>query len=150
MKRSHPDDDDDSYVPLSRVQMKTNEEGRIEENTDIYANGTLLSDFDHRVRVCIKCECVAELDNRNVSATIGRSRVCDIRVDHPTVSSLHCCLVMKLDGLHIVDLRSSNGTFVGTGDVSRFRRVSKNTSILLQNEDTIRLDTVECRVYYES
>ncbi|MGL6076930.1 MAG: FHA domain-containing protein [Fimbriiglobus sp.] len=50
---------------------------------------------------------------------IGRSEDCDIRIDHKSVSKLHCVLV-KTDGLIILrDLGSTNGTRVNGQRVRR-------------------------------
>ncbi len=43
---------------------------------------------------------------------IGRSPEADFPIVHPTVSNLHCELVLKDDGVVIRDLESTNGTFV--------------------------------------
>jgi pSer/pThr/pTyr-binding forkhead associated (FHA) protein len=50
---------------------------------------------------------------------IGRNEDCDIRIDHKSVSKLHCLLV-KTDGLVLVrDLGSTNGTRVNGQRVRR-------------------------------
>lgn len=133
------------FVPLSRVRMKTNDDGRIEENSDISTNGDLTPEFEHTVRLFMDQETVATLDNRNVSATLGRSSRCDIRVHNPTVSSLHCCLVMKSNGLYIVDMKSTNGTFVKSSGGSR--RIFQD-HVLLCHGDIICVDTTEYKVAY--
>lgn len=50
---------------------------------------------------------------------VGRNEDCDIRIDHKSVSKLHCLLV-KTDGLVLVrDLGSTNGTRVNGQRVRR-------------------------------
>ncbi|MGD0251312.1 MAG: FHA domain-containing protein [Verrucomicrobiota bacterium] len=43
---------------------------------------------------------------------IGRDLDCDFSIAHPTVSALHCELVLSNDGVLIHDCDSTNGTFV--------------------------------------
>ena len=43
---------------------------------------------------------------------IGRSPETDFPITHPTISSLHCEVVLMEEGLVIRDLESTNGTFV--------------------------------------
>lgn len=43
---------------------------------------------------------------------LGRSPDADFSIAHPTVSSLHCELVLSEEGATICDLESTNGTFV--------------------------------------
>ena len=50
---------------------------------------------------------------------VGRNEECDVRIDHKSVSKLHCVLV-KTDGLILVrDLGSTNGTRVNGQRVRR-------------------------------
>jgi hypothetical protein len=43
---------------------------------------------------------------------VGRDPDCDFTIPHPSVSSLHCELVLSHDGVLIHDCDSTNGTFV--------------------------------------
>lgn len=66
--------------------------------------------------------------------TIGRSPVCDIQLDEPSLSSEHARLVRSEDGWRVINLLSTNGVFVNDekvfshrlddGDVIRMGRVS--------------------------
>ncbi len=49
---------------------------------------------------------------------VGRDRDCEFRIDHPTVSSLHCELALSSDGIYIRDCDSTNGTFVNENPVT--------------------------------
>lgn len=43
---------------------------------------------------------------------VGRDPNCELCIDHPTISSLHCELALTDDGVYIRDCNSTNGTFV--------------------------------------
>jgi len=43
---------------------------------------------------------------------VGRDPACDFAIAHPSVSALHCELVLSNDGVLIHDCDSTNGTFV--------------------------------------
>lgn len=43
---------------------------------------------------------------------LGRSSVCDVQIEHPTVSATHCEIVLTNDGVVVRDCASANGTFV--------------------------------------
>jgi two-component system, NtrC family, response regulator HydG len=53
------------------------------------------------------------VDGSNPSpALVGQSQVCDLRLSDPLVSRRHLSLTPQPNGLRLVDLRSTNGTFV--------------------------------------
>ena len=51
--------------------------------------------------------------------TIGRAIGADFIVDAALVSRLHCRLEAERDVLHVIDLQSTNGTFVNDARVDR-------------------------------
>ena len=51
--------------------------------------------------------------------TIGRARRADFIVEAPLVSRLHCRLTAGASELEVVDLESTNGTFVNGERISR-------------------------------
>jgi len=51
--------------------------------------------------------------------TIGRAPRADFIVDAALVSRLHCRLEADRDVLHVIDLESTNGTFVNDARVDR-------------------------------
>jgi FHA domain-containing protein/uncharacterized protein DUF1707 len=63
--------------------------------------------------------------------TLGRSRYCDVVVDHDTVSRRHAELWRDGDRCYVTDLGSSNGTWVGGRPVEGERRVRSGDQILL-------------------
>ncbi|MCA1778917.1 MAG: FHA domain-containing protein [Xanthomonadaceae bacterium] len=68
--------------------------------------------------------------------TIGRSGVCDIRIEEPSISSEHARLVRSEDGWRIINLLSTNGVFINDEKVFSHR---------LQDQDTVRLGRVVLR-----
>jgi pSer/pThr/pTyr-binding forkhead associated (FHA) protein len=78
-------------------------------------------------------EMSAELDARK-SLHLGRSRCCELVVDHPTVSRRHAELRMESERLILQDLKSTNGTFVN--DVRTFQE-------LVCPGDRVRLGSAE-------
>jgi pSer/pThr/pTyr-binding forkhead associated (FHA) protein len=70
-------------------------------------------------RLLIKTE---GLENRTLELRLGVNHVgrdpdCDFTIEHSTVSSVHCELVLSNDGVLIRDCDSTNGTFVNNDPV---------------------------------
>ena len=68
---------------------------------------------------------------------IGRNPECDFHLEHSTVSSIHCELVLSAEGVLIRDCGSTNGTFVD-------RALVKETQ--LRAGQTVHLGDVELLV----
>jgi pSer/pThr/pTyr-binding forkhead associated (FHA) protein len=69
--------------------------------------------------------------------TVGRARRSDFVVDAALVSRLHCRLTATHDALEVVDLASTNGTFVNGMRI---------TTATLAAGDRLRVGRVELRV----
>jgi pSer/pThr/pTyr-binding forkhead associated (FHA) protein len=69
--------------------------------------------------------------------TVGRGRRADFVLDAALVSRVHCRLEAGAEGLEVVDLESTNGTFVNDKRVTRAR---------LATGDRLRVGRVELRV----
>jgi pSer/pThr/pTyr-binding forkhead associated (FHA) protein len=69
--------------------------------------------------------------------TVGRATGADFIVDAALVSRVHCRLTASDDGLEVVDLSSTNGTFVND------KRVAKAS---LASGDRLRVGRVELTV----
>lgn len=52
------------------------------------------------------------LNLRLGSNFVGRSLDCDFQIDHSTISSRHCELILSTEGVLLRDCNSTNGTFV--------------------------------------
>src|SRR5437763_673288 len=68
---------------------------------------------------------------------VGRHPDNDFRIEHPTISSVHCEIVLHADGVFLRDLESTNGTFV---DGEKIREMP------LAPGQTVRLGDVELLV----
>jgi hypothetical protein len=58
---------------------------------------------------------------------LGRSPVSDVQIEHPTVSAIHCEIVLANDGVMVRDCDSSNGTFVGGKRIKEARLLAGQT-----------------------
>ena len=73
--------------------------------------------------------------------TLGRAPRADFVVDAALVSRLHCRLTADDDRLEVVDLSSTNGTFVNDRRVERAR---------VADGDRLRVGRIELRIGWES
>jgi pSer/pThr/pTyr-binding forkhead associated (FHA) protein len=69
--------------------------------------------------------------------TVGRATRADFIVDAALVSRLHCRLTAGSDDIEVVDLASTNGTFVNDKRIER---------AILTSGDRLRVGRVELRV----
>src|ERR1700719_4264401 len=72
------------------------------------------------------------------AVTIGRARGCDIWLDAPDVSSLHCVITRSGDGFHLRDCASRSGTRLngdGVGEAA------------LQDRDILQIGPFSFRVF---
>ena len=69
--------------------------------------------------------------------TVGRTPRADFILDAALVSRLHCRLTAAADTLEVVDLRSTNGTFVNDKRIATAR---------LKSGDRLRIGRVELTV----
>jgi pSer/pThr/pTyr-binding forkhead associated (FHA) protein len=69
--------------------------------------------------------------------TLGRAPHADFNLDAARVSRLHCRLEAGLENLEVVDLASTNGTFVNDKRIERAR---------LTSGDRLRIGRVELKV----
>jgi type II secretory pathway predicted ATPase ExeA len=75
----------------------------------------------------INGELVQEIDMLRGHLLIGRDAMCDICINHPTVSRYHALVVNSQRGVMIVDLGSTNGTFVNNRKVRQFSLSDNDT-----------------------
>jgi pSer/pThr/pTyr-binding forkhead associated (FHA) protein len=95
-------------------------------------------------RLVIFDEAVRGVDLPPHPVILGRSRKADIPIHDHLLSRKHCTIVPDPGGLHLVDLKSSNGTFLNGKRVERVRIKSEdvieigNTVIVLLESATWR------------
>ena len=58
---------------------------------------------------------------------IGRSHDCDLMVDDPSISRIHCSIFDTATNFIIEDMDSTNGTFIGTVKIKK--KLLKNTDL---------------------
>jgi hypothetical protein len=75
---------------------------------------------------------------------IGRSPDSDFTILHPTVSSMHCDVVLGEDGLTIRDLESTNGTFVNGSPIREARLLAGQ--ILRLGDVELVVDSIDVKV----
>ena len=75
---------------------------------------------------------------------IGRSPDADFPIEHPTVSALHCELVLTERGVFLRDLESTNGTFVNGRKVREVQLAAGQ--ILRVGDVELLVETTEARV----
>ncbi|MEQ9562596.1 MAG: FHA domain-containing protein, partial [Woeseiaceae bacterium] len=75
----------------------------------------------------INGEIVQETDMLRGHLLIGRDAMCDVCINHPTVSRYHALVVNSPRGVKIVDLGSTNGTFVNGRKVRQFSLKDNDT-----------------------
>jgi hypothetical protein len=80
----------------------------------------------------INGEMVQEAEMHRGHILIGRDVMCDICINHPTVSRYHALIVNSPRGVKIVDLGSTNGSFVNGRKVRQFS---------LSDNDTLSIGT---------
>lgn len=73
---------------------------------------------------------------RGAVKTVGRAAPADFIVDAALVSRLHCRIIATDDALEVVDLSSTNGTFVNDKRIER---------ALLKHGDRLRVGRVELK-----
>jgi hypothetical protein len=92
-----------------------------------------------RLMVQISGEEVQEKVLSDGHILIGRSQLCDIRIDSPTVSRHHALISYSPDGAMLADLSSTNGTYVD-GYQIKYHKLEAGESIAVGN----------CRIDYVS
>ena len=85
------------------------------------------SSHEGRFVARINGEIVQETDMLRGHLLIGRDAMCDVCINHPTVSRYHALVVNSPRGVKIVDLGSTNGTFVNGRKVRQFSLKDNDT-----------------------
>ena len=89
----------------------------------------------------VDCETDSSRVLLTLPAVIGRGNDADLVVEHPEVSRHHCRLFWFQNAVHIQDLRSLNGTIVGS------KRIQNSESPIQPNE-TFTVGPVQFQISY--
>lgn len=73
---------------------------------------------------------------------IGRSSICQVVLEHPTISSKHACIEKRGEGYVLYDASSSNGTYINN------EKLKADQRILLQHQDEIAFADIKMIFYY--
>jgi pSer/pThr/pTyr-binding forkhead associated (FHA) protein len=97
-------------------------------------------------KLIIKC---VELPVRSYELRVGVNRLGrnprnDLQLDHPTVSSSHCEIVLSADGILVRDLGSTNGTYINQEQITESAIESGST--LHVGEVEMELDPVKANI----
>jgi hypothetical protein len=103
-------------------------------------NDTLAINFGDRLRhdpsqehPLAGCAFFIRAGGESDKVTIGRSPQCNLTVPDPSVSELHCCVMITDEGVAAMDLDSRNGTSIN------MQRLASGTPSLLGDEDILTL-----------
>ncbi|MBT8103078.1 MAG: FHA domain-containing protein [Gammaproteobacteria bacterium] len=83
-----------------------------------------------RLILTLNGETIEKIRLDDTKFLIGRSELCDLSINSRFISQFHALLVRTTEALHLVDLHSTNGTYVNS------RRI---LSQVLQHEDVISI-----------
>ncbi len=72
---------------------------------------------------------------------VGSDRHCDIVVDLPTISGIHCSVMRRQDKVILRDLKSTNGTFLNFGRVTKPMKITPADLVVLGRDKRLRLPT---------
>jgi hypothetical protein len=75
---------------------------------------------------------------------VGRHPDNDFRIEHPTISSVHCELVLQEGGVLLRDMESTNGTFVN-GEAVREMKLSPGQMVRLGDVELL-VETTDCTI----
>lgn len=75
---------------------------------------------------------------------VGRHPDNDFRLDHSTISSVHCELILQDSGVILRDLESTNGTFVD-GEAVREMKLSPGQVVRLGDVELL-VETTDCTI----
>ena len=73
----------------------------------------------------------------STAIVIGRAVECEMVIDHPHVSKNHCRIQLTENGVEVIDLRSTNGTFLGD------KRLPPHVAVPWRDLPTIRVGPFE-------
>ena len=84
-----------------------------------------------------ECLDLSKLNNGD-AIELGSAPECDISISHPSISSRHCRILARSNGIFIRDMESRSGTFINKNMVSGLQRIM-NDDLLSLGEFTLVL-----------
>jgi pSer/pThr/pTyr-binding forkhead associated (FHA) protein len=102
--------------------------------------------YDEKLRTTLQQGLPAQLANETnadhsypETLIIGSDRKCDIVIDVPIVSGIHCSVLRRKDVVVLRDLKSTNGTFVNSHRVTHPTKIYPSDLIILGRDTRLKL-----------
>ena len=148
-----------SYDEGLRQLLDQQDEPAVQPNRTTHTEDELPAETEPRQEepsnIMLKTVKATILDLGDTALQSGRSWVigyhpdCDIRVDHETVSGMHCRLKRLDDHWQVVDLKSTNGTFVNGKRVVK-ARFDRNDLFVLGGDHRVIVPPEDIRTRLET
>lgn len=72
---------------------------------------------------------------------VGSDRHCDIVIDLPIISGIHCSVMRRAEKVILRDLKSTNGTYLNFSRVVRPSKITPNDLVILGRDTRLKLPT---------
>ena len=106
----------------------------IQDRTQLVQQGLHSAHLEARLKVLKKAGNEEIFTLKGTKWTIGRSKNCEIILEHPKVSRAHCEITYIQDEYYIKDLKSANGTSLNG------KKISHLQATLLHSNDHIHIE----------
>ena len=105
-----------------------------QDRTQLVQQGVHAARLEARLKVLRKVGEEEQFVLKGTKWTIGRSKNCEIVLNHPKMSRTHCEIIYIEDEYYIKDLKSANGTAING------KKISHLQATLLQSNDHIHIE----------
>ena len=133
---SHVDSSNTSpHVPNKKSDMPNQKDDKDDQDrTQLVQQGVHSAHLEARLKVLKKVGEEEQFVLKGTKWTIGRSKNCEVVLNHPKVSRTHCEIIYIEDEYYIKDLKSANGTSLNG------KKISHLQATLLQSNDHIHIE----------
>ncbi len=119
------------HVPDEKSSVPSNEDS---QRTQLVQQGVHSAHLEARLKVLKKIGEEEQFVLKGTKWVIGRSKNCEVLLNHPKISRTHCEIIYIEDEYYIKDLKSANGTSVNG------KKISHLQATLLQSNDHIHIE----------
>ena len=120
------------HVPDKNPEVPNQKDDQ--DRTQLVQQGVHLAHLEARIKVLKKVGEEEQFVLKGTKWTIGRSKNCEILLNHPKISRAHCEITYIEDEYYIKDLKSANGTSLNG------KKISHLQATLLQSNDHIHIE----------